>query len=64
MTPTPRDAYEEIDTGQFCPCRKDAHRAPVDGIPWCNGVLRRYPSGAVACDCGHHVTHQRVEEGR
>lgn len=59
----PEAAYVEVDTGEFCPCRKDAHRVPVDGLRWCDGVLRRYPSGAVACDCGHHVTAQKAAEG-
>ncbi len=38
-----------------CPCVGQPVPTP-SGWPPCVGVLRRWPSGAVACDCGEHVT--------
>lgn len=41
-----------------CPC---AGRAPSDypadqaGLTPCDGVMRTYPSGRRACNCGEHV---------
>lgn len=38
-----------------CDCAALAHTPSPTGFPRCAGVMRRYPSGAVACDCGAHV---------
>jgi hypothetical protein len=50
-----------LSVGQ-CECRDYTDAQSDSGFPMCNGTLRLYPSGAIACDCGDHVTAPVQEE--
>ncbi len=39
-----------------CACYQIRHlSSPIPGLSRCDGIMRRYPSGNSACDCGDHV---------
>lgn len=40
---------------ETCACLDHPETPHPSGFPWCDGVMRRWPSGSVACDCGDHV---------